>query len=217
MFKPFFNLSLLLNPITCKRSQKKHKIMLTNNLGTWYLRKLGSKSFQISSPIQKSMVQDACHCSPKSYHMQPVEKKKVMFSIHHILALIMKEKELGKGIHVREWLNREIPPKHMGSCLSCKYESWSCQCVPRVSGRPCTIYHCWLHSSQYNPQESVNWRQWWTQLERKIHLSTKELGFESFLSILNPNSHPLSNPPQHTCFMKISFHLWSQATSRNPA
>jgi hypothetical protein len=33
------------------------------------------------------------------------------------LALIMKEKELGKGIHVREWLKREIPPKHMGSCL----------------------------------------------------------------------------------------------------
>jgi hypothetical protein len=29
----------------------------------------------------------------------------------------MKEKELGKGIHVREWLKREIPPKHMGSCL----------------------------------------------------------------------------------------------------
>jgi hypothetical protein len=84
--QPFLNLSLLLNPITCKRSQKKYKIMLTNNLGAWYLRKLGWKSFQISSPFQNSMVQDACHCSPKSYHMQPVEKKKVMFSIHHILS-----------------------------------------------------------------------------------------------------------------------------------
>jgi hypothetical protein len=71
----FLNLSLLLNPITCKRSQKQHKIMLTNNLGTWYLRKLGWKSFQISSPFQKSMVRDASHYSPKSYHMQPVEIK----------------------------------------------------------------------------------------------------------------------------------------------
>jgi hypothetical protein len=66
------------------------------------LEETGMEIFSNLFSFSESMVQDACHCSPKSYHMQPVEKKKVMFSIHHILALIMKEKELGKGIDLRE-------------------------------------------------------------------------------------------------------------------
>ncbi|KAH9576838.1 hypothetical protein CY35_01G184200 [Sphagnum magellanicum] len=51
------------------------------------------------------------------------------------------------------------------------------------------------------------------ELETMMNSARKEDTFvykgirlrELSLSILNPNSQPLSNPPQHTCFMKIYF------------
>jgi hypothetical protein len=72
----FLNLSLLLNPITCKRSQKKYKIMLTNNLGTWYLKKLGWKSFQISSAFQKVWYKMLVTAAPNLTTCNPLKKKR---------------------------------------------------------------------------------------------------------------------------------------------
>jgi len=40
------------------------------------LEETGMEIFSNLFSFSESMVQDACHCSPKSYHMQPVEKKK---------------------------------------------------------------------------------------------------------------------------------------------